>query len=128
MISPAEPGWSETQRLLLSQQHLFADAPKEELRKIPHTFRYAFHCSDVECPGHKLMCTDWEMGESYRKWSSAYGDNWEQKFRLRYESEMIEGNETSFYVGTVASHPHRWIIIGLFYPPKQKTESQGRLF
>jgi hypothetical protein len=25
-----------------------------------------------------------------------------------------------FYVGTVHQHPHTWIIVGLFYPLKQK--------
>jgi len=29
---------------------------------------------------------------------------------------MIHERDTRFYVGTVAAHPHNWIIIGLFYP------------
>ncbi len=63
------------------------------------------------------MCTDWEMGQSYRSWRR-YGQEWEAKFRQRYERDMIERNDTSFYVGTVHQHPNRWIIVGLFYPPK----------
>ena len=30
---------------------------------------------------------------------------------------MINQKDLHFFVGTVAGHPHRWIIIGLFYPP-----------
>ena len=66
------------------------------------------------------MCTDWEMGQSYRKWKAQYGDGWEEKFRQRYESEMIEKYDTRFYVGTVHGHPHVWIIVGLFYPPRSR--------
>jgi len=65
-----------------------------------------------------MMCTDWEMGQSWRSWRRAYGSQWEAKFRERYERDMIDRNDTSFFVGTVHQHPHRWIIVGLFYPPK----------
>jgi len=38
---------------------------------------------------------------------------------------MINKYDTHFYVGTVHQHPDSWIIVGLFYPPK---DSQGNLF
>jgi hypothetical protein len=69
------------------------------------------------------MCTDWEMGQSYRSWRVTYGDQWQEKFRFKYESEMMKKYDTHFYVGTVASHPNRWIVIGLFYPPVQPQSS-----
>ncbi|MGD1090993.1 MAG: hypothetical protein ABSB35_03260 [Bryobacteraceae bacterium] len=128
-ISPADPpDWTEAQLSMLRQQHFFAEAPKQELQKIPLIFRYEFRCPEDTCPGHRLMCTDWEIGQSYRQWEATYGDEWEDKFRQRYESEMIDKNDTHFYVGTVASHPNRWIIIGLFYPPREAPSTQGLLF
>ena len=39
--------------------------------------------------------------------------------------KMIQKNDTHFFVGTVHQHPGSWIIVGLFYPPKQ---SQRDLF
>jgi len=68
------------------------------------------------------------MGKSYRKWRSTYGQEWEPKFRETYETAMIQNCETHFYVGTVASHPNRWIIIGLFYPPLGRENPQQSLF
>src|SRR5947209_8188489 len=56
--------------------------------------------------------------ESWRRWKAKYGDKWEEKFRQRYEKEMIEKYDTHFYVGTVKQHPHIWIIVGLYYPPR----------
>jgi len=122
-IAPDPAPWTEAQLSMLRQEHLFAEAPQRELEKIPFRFYYEFQCPESACNGHNVMCTDWEMGQSYRSWKVQYGDQWREKFRLRYESEMIDKYDTHFYVGTVASHPNRWIVIGLFYPPVQPQAS-----
>jgi hypothetical protein len=41
------------------------------------------------------------------------------------EDEMINKYDTHFYVGTVHRYPDVWIIVGLFYPPRQ---TMGDLF
>jgi hypothetical protein len=117
-IVPDAPNWSQGELEMLQQSHLFVDAPKQQLEKIPFRFIYQFGCEEAECRGHNLMCTDWEISQAYRQWRSDYGNDWEAKFRLRFETEMIEKYDTHFFVGTVSSHPNRWIIIGLFYPPR----------
>jgi hypothetical protein len=58
------------------------------------------------------------MGQSWRSWRDTYGEQWMDKFRERYEDDMIKKNDTHVYVGTVHQHPDSWIIVGLFYPPK----------
>jgi hypothetical protein len=119
IIEPEEnPNWTDEEVELLKQGQLFGQGPKADLEKVPFKFRYVFRCEHDDCPGHKLMCTDWEMGESWRRWKDDYGDKWQENFRLRYEQEMIEKNDTHFYVGTVHRNPGAWIIVGLFYPPK----------
>jgi hypothetical protein len=122
-IAPDPAPWTEAQLSMLRQQHFFAEAPRQELEKIPFKFYYEFRCPETACNGHNVMCTDWEMAQSYRSWKAEYGDQWQDKFRLRYESEMINKYDTHFYLGTVASHPNRWIVIGLFYPPIQPQAS-----
>ena len=118
LISPGDHNWTDAQQAMLRQEHLFVETPKQQLEKIPFIFRYEFRCVNDECHGHTLMCTDWEMSQSYRKWIVKYGDGWKEKFRQTYEAEMIQQNDTQFFVGTVRSHPNRWIIIGLFYPER----------
>jgi hypothetical protein len=125
LIHETFPNWTDAQLAILRQDHLFRKAPIRELEKIPYWFRYEFSCDDEDCNGHTLMCADWEMGESYRSWKRLYGDEWESKFRQRYEAEMIHKNDTHFIVGTTKAHPHTWIIIGLFYPPRT---AQGEMF
>jgi hypothetical protein len=124
IISSDQPDWSQAELAKLRQIPMFSKAPKTELEKIPFKFQYKFWCEDQACKGHQLACTDWEMGQSWRRWREEYGDQWEGKFRNRFEKEMIEKYDTHFYVGTIHQHPHIWIIVGLFYPP----HSQPGLF
>src|SRR2546430_829716 len=117
-IDPTEHAeWTPEQLAILKQDTLFQKAPAETLEKLPFDFRYEFRCGDVDCRGHTMMCTDWEMGESYRRWRKRYGDKWEKSFRQKYETQMINDFETHFFVGTVHQYPNNWIIVGLFYPP-----------
>ena len=117
IVKPDSATWTQPQLEILRQGHLFEEGPQKELEKVPYSFSYQFRCGEEGCPGHKMICTDWEMGQSWRKWSREYGSAWEDKFRHKYETEMIEKNDTHFYVGTVHQHPQTWIIVGLFYPP-----------
>jgi hypothetical protein len=116
IIEPTEAEWSQNELKKLRQSTLWEHAPAQELEKIPFRFSYQFRCDDDRCKGHKLACFDWEMGESYRSWSKKYGAGWESKFRQKFEHDMIELNDTYFYVGTVHQFPHSWIIVGLWYP------------
>ena len=116
--------WSPAQLARLRQASFFGVLPAQELEKIPYDFSYKFKCDEAGCTGHEMICTDWEMGQSYRQWVRTYGARWEEYFRKKYETEMILENDTHFYVGTMHGHPGSWIIIGLFYP-KSSQELQS---
>lgn len=121
IITPTDPHWTQAQLDILRQNKMFDEGgPSQELEKVPFDFSYKFRCDEDTCKGHELKCTDWEMGESWRRWSREYGNDWEAKFRQRYEHEMINVKDTHLYVGTVHRHPHIWINVGLFYPMKEK--------
>jgi hypothetical protein len=92
--------------------------PLRPLEKIPYKFSYKFTCNEPYCRGHKLICVDWELGQAYRQWKQKYRDKWEWAITNRFETDMILGYDTYFFVGTIHGHPGAWIIVGLFYPPK----------
>jgi hypothetical protein len=119
IIQPDDPEWSADQLARLRQASLFDRRPPVELQKIPYKFSYEFRCPEDECRGHTRSCTDWEMHEAYRRWRRDYGDSWEEAFKRKFEYEMIELNDTHFFVGTLRGHPATWIIVGLFYPRRQ---------
>jgi hypothetical protein len=119
IIEPEEPAtWTERELNILSQESMFDRKPFKLLEKIPYKFIYLFTCDDPDCRGHRLSVVDWEVAQAYRSWRECYGNQWEQSFRRRFETEMIHKCDTHFYVGTLRAYPDRWIIIGLFYPPR----------
>ena len=122
MIRKDEPQWSESDQAKLAQTSMFGGAPTRLLEKIPYKFIYQVFCDEPECPGHHLSCTDWELSEAYRKWSRQDPLAWEKKLVNRFEYDMIHRFDTHLFVGTVRSHPKSWIIVGLFYPPKNSSE------
>jgi hypothetical protein len=112
--------WTPAERERLSQQGLFETEPLVPLEKIPYKFHYRFKCDDMDCGGHRLSCVDWELGQAYRKWRQDYGDQRESALREKFERQIIERFNTHFFVGTIKAHPHVWIIVGLFYPLKNR--------
>jgi hypothetical protein len=64
------------------------------------------------------MCSDWELGEAWRRWHKIYGNGWQAEIRKKFEAHMIADCDLHFFVGTVHKNPKSWIIVGLFYPPK----------
>lgn len=119
ILEADDANWGTAQAAILKQDDLFQKAPAQTLEKIPFKLKYEFECGDADCNGHTMSCTDWEMAQAYRRWRQEYGEGWEQPFRQRFERDMIEKYDTHFFVGTVHQHPKNWIIVGLFYPPKQ---------
>jgi hypothetical protein len=118
IIENDSPDWTEEEKQKLLQYSMFDSHPLKPLEKIPYKFSYRFICNESNCRGHTLMCVDWELGQAYRQWKMMYGKDWEQKIYQRFETDMILRFNTHFFVGTIHGHPHSWIIIGLFYPPK----------
>jgi hypothetical protein len=116
VIESDEEDWTPEEKQKLRQPNLFSQRPVIELTKLPFRFSYEFVCNDAGCTGHKLSCTDWELGASFIYWRKRYGTRWEEKFCQKFERQMIYERDTRFYVGTLAAYPHIWIIIGLFYP------------
>lgn len=118
IIQSTDPDWTELQKMKLERQDLFYRRPSKPLEKIPFDFKYIFRCDDKRCKGHTMKVNDWEICQAYRSWRERYGSKWENKFRLRFETEIIESKDTHFFVGTLFAHQNRWTITGLFYPPK----------
>lgn len=118
IIRPTAADWTQAELEIMKQGDLFESESAELLEKIPYDFSYKFRCSEPTCNTHTMKCTDWEMGQSWRKWRTKYGDEWEKAFRQKYEIEMRDKLDTHLYVGTINQHPKEWIVVGLFYPPK----------
>ncbi|MHA1520168.1 MAG: hypothetical protein ACTSRK_08290 [Promethearchaeota archaeon] len=91
--------------------------------EIGNHFAYKFRCSDPQCKGHNMICEDWEIRESFRKWRLQYTDpqELEEKIYDKYQ-KFMEKRDLYFILGTTNPY-NKWVIIGLYYPPKRKDKS-----
>ncbi len=89
---------------------------------IPFIFRYSFKCNANNCKGHKIMCEDWELLEAWRKFRIIYGcQQAKQKSREKF-FDYMQNRDLYFYMGMYSRYP-TWLIIGLYYPPKNQMKS-----
>ena len=112
-----EAGWTETELAKLNQLGFFEGPPQKTLEKMPFKFYYRFRCVHDHCKGHRMSCTDWEMGQAYRNFRNKYGSKWRNKFEAKFYDHLTKECDVHFFVGTVSYHPNSWIIVGLYYPP-----------
>lgn len=87
--------------------------------EIPNAFAYRFSCNIPNCKGHDMICEDWEIRESFREWRKRYNfDELKNKLIEKYDIWMKE-RDLYFVIGTTNPY-NKFVIIGLYYPPKRK--------
>jgi len=137
-IRPARSqAWSPeelTKLMRPDQGSLFDEAEARDqikvLQKIPFDFYYVYTVrgkgGDVEyC--HKIV--DWEAGALYLNCRASHGPDWEQPFRARLESNLVD-KDLMFLMGNQHRFQNQWLLISLIYPPKRSLTQtlQGSLF
>ncbi len=84
----------------------------------PELIKYKFKCGgSEECPGHNIMCEDWEAILLYKK-MCAKGPTEEiahEKVKSKLFDWMIKERDLYFMMGTDARFG-KWLIISLLYP------------
>jgi len=101
----------------------FFDKRKKVIEVIPYDFYYSFKCIGVErCPGHTMCIIDWELGQAYRIWRWRYrnAEVLLEKIKERWLGRICSvKNDIYFYVGNMKRFRQTFMILGVFYPPKQ---------
>lgn len=95
---------------------------KPILKPYEHIFRYRWQCRDLQCKEHDMTCEDWELFAAFNNWKKRYGsfDELWQKLYEKFYTDLYGKRDLHFFVGTHSKYPV-WMIIGLYYPPKQGT-------
>lgn len=125
-ISEADE-WTQAQRNSLNQLNLLAD-DREQLEWIPYRFRYVYRCAFEHCSGHRQTIIDWEIKQAYRRWSREYPDDWAERIRNRWLDELCSPDrDTVFFVGNQFGAPKAFLVLGVYWPPKQPSEQLGLL-
>ena len=131
VISQDDSDWKPQFKAKLRQARLWEtrSVSKDPPRKVPYKFHYKFECNDERCKGHKMMIEDWEVGALFWRLVDQ-GHSHEEASREVKEKFLDElcgtDKDTYFYVGTVLSHPKSWVVIGVFYPKKEKPSLKAK--
>ena len=83
-----------------------------KIEKIPW-IGYKFYCMNPNCKGHEMMVIDWEAQELFRKYRTVEGPVKKKLF-----DELVFNRDLYFIVGNTWRFHRSFMIIGLFYPPK----------
>lgn len=120
-ITPQTSGWSQKELVRLRTRRMF-DRDIIDLECPPYKFHYRYRCEGKHCNGHSHQIFDWEVIQTYRKWSREYGIDWEEHFRRKFFDWMSE-RDLHLFVGTMRTHPTSWTCVGVYYPPKITSKS-----
>lgn len=89
---------------------------------IPYDFRYRFFCNNKPlCRGHDYSIIDWEIGQAYRDWRLKYSSEslLLEKIKQRWLTlNCSTKNDVYFFVGNLKRFRDKFMILGVFYPPK----------
>jgi hypothetical protein len=117
--------WKEKWRELRKQKSLFDGIEERELvPKLP--FDYYYHYLTIgDTRPRQAKIEDWEIGALFWNCLKRYnGDEAKanQKVREKYLDEFVSRKDLHFFMGTTKANHIRaknpFIIIGVFYPPK----------
>ena len=138
-IEEDERDWKQQWQSLYEQYNLFdmdkdgQNILKDKLLKVPYKYFYKFITKGDEKP-RRMMIEDWEIGALYwNSLKSVEGDEVvaNELVKKRYFEEFLRDKDLYLFVGTTLQYhrrkaPNPFVIIGVFYPPKDKEEP--RLF
>lgn len=104
----------------------FFNRQKNTPEIIPFDFRYKFYCYDESnCQGHDYSIVDWEIAQAYRDWRWKYKPEelLLNKIKERWLDRICNPkNDIYFYVGNLKRFRDKFMILGIFYPPKLDEE------
>lgn len=103
-----------------SRLDLFSSA-KRDLDFYPYRIYVHWFCTRLTgpncCPGHNNLILDWGLGELGRREGG-------EKARDKMESIAdLDRHDLQFYMGNFKAHPHRFGVVGLWYPLRRDVDA-----
>lgn len=124
-VEESDRDWPKHWAEYLIQHDLFertANNQKRIIRKVPYDFSYVFETTDQK--KRELKIEDWELGALYWNCLRSSGDDESKAVELvRRKYLELSLSDIHFFLGTTLQYhqrrvPNPFIIIGVFYPPK----------
>lgn len=103
----------------MNQLSLFAQ-DKQTLEEVPWRWKYHYNCGSG-CNGHHQTIIDWEIAAAWRSWRHDYGSHdAAERVRQKWLNELAGAEKDCvFFVGNQHQHPESFLVLGVYWPPKQ---------
>jgi len=89
-----------------------------ELEQAPWTFKYRYECDEPGCRSHTQSIIDWEILRFYRRVRNK--EDWRERMKRRWVGELCgPDRDTAFFVGNMHQHPRSFLVLGVWWPPRQ---------
>ena len=133
-----ERDWKSGLQKNIQQQDLFDErggrGNLDSVNKLP--FKFFYKIEDETGKSSRLMIEDWEIGALYWKCLHKADGNETlaiQKVKEKYFDTFTQKNDIHLFLGTTLQYHRRrmnnpFVIIGVFYPPKDPMKDQQSLF
>jgi hypothetical protein len=137
VIEEDKRDWKPVWTQIRQQLDMFAEGAQTEAKamipKLPYKFSYRFE--DENGKESTLMIEDWEIGQLYWNCLRRADGNEEEaldKVREKYERTFLAKHDIHLFLGTTQKFhairaPNPFVIIGVFYPMKEKQSDQFKL-
>lgn len=112
--------WAIRAKAIAAQPSLFDDpgVTKPEFEVLPWRFQYRYRCLSPSCKGPKQTIVDWEVVALWRH--VRYRPDWRERMKAKFVDELWDPDRDSvLFVGNQEQHPHSFLVLGVFWPPKQ---------
>ncbi len=120
LILDDDPEWSGRKQGIMDQMRLFCER-QLNLEKIPFCFKFKYLCESPTCRGHTQLVIDWEIMGLYRNVRDLTSDSEDikRKIRAKFLDQVCgPGKDTYFFVGNHSRYPASFMVLGVFWPPK----------
>lgn len=111
--------WTSRAEAIAARPSLFDDPlqRKPAFEVVPWRFRYRYRCASSSCGSHSQTIVDWEVVALWR--NVRHRPNWQELMRKKFVDELwADRNDTVLFVGNQEQHPHSFLVLGIFWPPR----------
>jgi len=102
----------------LGEESQFKKYQEIQVRVIRWRFRYKYRCLDPSCNGHNQTIVDWEAVALYR--NVRREQDWRARMTKKFVHELwANDRDTRLFVGNMEQRPWNFLVLGIFWPPRQ---------
>lgn len=118
--------WTPKQLEILKQQPLFDDEMPKALEKVPYEFRIRW--LDGRGHEHDNLFMAWEVFETWRKYRFRYTQPL-QVMKDKWMNDILSDDRLlCFFMGNIAQRRNRFMVCGIYNPPKREIDKNESLF